>query len=208
MFSKPKHMKSAVFLPFIGILAVATAVYSCQSSAESKDKKDGPFLSKSELVKRGGYLVSVSGCNDCHSPKIMTPQGPIPDTTKLLSGHPANSPLPPVDPKALQPGQWIQMAPDVTAFAGPWGMSFAANLTPDTTTGIGNWTEEVFINTLRTGKHLGQANGRPILPPMPWPGIGKMTDEDLRAVFAFLQSLPAINNKVPQPVPPTEVAKK
>lgn len=200
-------MKPAILLPLIGLFAII-AMYSCQSSSEAPAKADGPFLSKSELIQKGGYLVLAGGCNDCHSPKVMTPMGPVPDSTKLLSGHPANAPLPPFDKRALQPGNWIQMGPDLTAYVGPWGMSFAANLTPDTTTGLGNWTEDVFINTLRTGKHLGQANGRQILPPMPWPALAKMNDEDLRAIYAYLQSLPPVSNKVPQPVPPTEVAKQ
>ena len=106
---------------------------------------------------------------------------------------------------ALQPGQWGGISPDITAFTGPWGISYAANLTSDSATGIGAWGEDVFIKTLRTGKHLGADNGRPILPPMPWNFINKMTDEDLRAVYAYLKSLPPINNRVPAPTPPNQV---
>ena len=90
-----------------------------------------------------------------------------------------------------------------TAWSGPWGVSFAANLTPDPETGI--WremTEEQFIQALRTGRHLGQ--GRPILPPMPWPLYGKKTDEDLKAIYAYLQTIPPIRNKVPDPLPPAQ----
>jgi len=162
-------------------------------------------MEKEELVARGRYLVTVAGCGDCHSPKILTPHGPEIDTTRILSGHPANSPLPPLNATATQPGQWASMSPDITAFAGPWGISFAANLTPDSATGIGAWSEEIFIKTLRTGKHLGADNGRPILPPMPWPFTGQMTDQDLSAVYAYLRSLPPINNRVPAPIPPNEV---
>jgi hypothetical protein len=97
------------------------------------------------------------------------------------------------------------MSPDITAFAGPWGISYAANLTSDSATGIGAWTEEQFIKSMRTGKHLGAENGRPILPPMPWPFISKMTDEDLSAVYAYLKSLPPVSNRVPAPTPPNEV---
>jgi hypothetical protein len=124
------------------------------------------------------------------------------DSTKLLSGHPSTSKLPPVSATSFQPGQWVSMAPDITAFVGPWGTSYAANLTPDSATGTGTWTEENFKNALRTGKHMGQPNGRPIMPPMPWQFISKMTDEDLSAVFAYLRSLPAVNNRVPAPTPP------
>lgn len=99
------------------------------------------------------------------------------------------------------------MAPDLTAFSGPWGISYTANLTSDSATGIGAWPEETFISAIRTGKHLGNPNGRDILPPMPWAEIAKMTDEDLKAVYAYLQSLPPIKNQVPQPVAPPDVEK-
>ena len=173
-------------------------------TTDSTAKKE---MSHGDMVARGKYLVTVAGCNDCHSPKIMTAQGPVPDTTKLLSGHPANSPLPSMYKNALKPGDWILLGPDLTSAVGPWGISFTANLTPDTATGLGAWTDDVFIKTLRTGKHLGQSGGRDILPPMPWPDFAAATDEDLKAIFAYLKALPAISNKVPAPVPPTEVAK-
>lgn len=197
----------------IPVLAVATlAITACNNSSSTDEKKEDISTTRrlegEALVKRGNYLVTVASCNDCHSPKNMTPMGPMADSTKLLSGHPANMPLPPIDPNALKPGGWVNMGPDVTSFVGPWGISYAANLTPDSATGIGAWTEEVFIKTLRTGKHLGMENGRPILPPMPWYYVGQMTDQDLSAVYAYLKSLPAISNRVPAPVPPDQAAAK
>ena len=162
-------------------------------------------LEGEELVKRGHYLVTVATCGDCHSPKTMTEHGPVIDSTKMLSGSPAGMPLPPFNPNAVKPGNWMNMSPDITVFVGPWGASFAANLTPDSATGIGTWTEDLFIKALRTGKHMGAENGRPILPPMPWEFVNKMTEEDLRSVFAYLKSLPAISNKVRAPIPPNEI---
>jgi cytochrome c553 len=162
----------------------------------------GAAKSSASLVARGKYLVSVSVCNDCHSPKIMTPMGPMPDTTKLLSGHPADQKLPAVPKGVIAPDQWGALGSnDLTAWAGPWGISFAANLTPDKATGLGSWTEAMFMKALRTGKHMGE--GRNILPPMPWPFIGQATDQDLKAIFAYLQSLPPIENAVPDPISPT-----
>ncbi len=182
----------------------------CTSQAESPgdqqlEKKE---LTQTELTARGQYLTTVAGCNDCHTPKVFGPHGMGFDTTRLLSGHPANEPLPPVDPKALQPGNWMLMSSGLTSAVGPWGISYAANLTPDSTTGLGAWDEATFIKTLRTGKHLGQENGRPILPPMPWPGIAQMTDDDLKSIYTFLRSLKPISNQVPAPVPPNEAAPK
>jgi hypothetical protein len=79
-------------------------------------------------------------------------------------------------------------------------VSFTANLTPDAT-GLGPWSAEQFIQTMRTGKHLGV--GRPILPPMPWYDIGQLTDEDLRAIFSYLRTIKPVPNVVPAPLPPT-----
>ena len=154
-------------------------------------------------VKRGEYLATFGGCHDCHSPKVMTPNGPVPDKTKLLSGHPADSPLAPVPAGVVgpAPNQWTALTnSDLTAWVGPWGISFAANLTPDKATGLGAWTVEQFIKAMRTGKHLGV--GRPILPPMPWFDVAVLSDADLKALFAYLRSMKPISNHVPSPVPP------
>lgn len=85
-----------------------------------------------------------------------------------------------------------------TAWAGPWGISYTANITPDQKTGIGLWTEDMFIGAMRTGKQMG--NGRPILPPMPWNWYAKMTDDDLKSIFMYLKSIPPIDNAVPAAV--------
>lgn len=201
-----------VVLTFFVVLLAGLSLtqYGCQAPAAAPvDSLTTPkTLSKAESIARGKYLVTVVGsCGDCHSPKIFTPMGPVPDSSKELSGHPAGSPTLPVDKKVLTPGNWMNIGPDMTSFVGPFGISYTANLTPDSATGLGAWTEEVFVKTLRTGKHLGQDGGRQILPPMPWPTIGKCTDEDLKAIFAYLQSIPAISNKVPAPVSPPDVAK-
>ena len=150
-------------------------------------------------VTRGAYLVKIMACNDCHTPWTMGPQGPEPDMTRMLSGHPQDMVVQPL--KLSKGWEWAGTGTN-TAFSGPWGVSFTANLTPDSETGLGKWTEETFIRALRTGRHEGQ--GRPILPPMPYPMYRQATDEDLSAVFAFLQSIPPVRNRVPQPIDPPE----
>jgi mono/diheme cytochrome c family protein len=164
-------------------------------------------LTRGEQVERGKYLVATMGCNDCHSPKKMTPQGPAIDSSLTLSGYHTGMPLPPIDKAALKPGNWVLFTPDLTSAVGPWGISYSANITPDTATGIGAWSEDEFIKTLRTGRHLGQDGGRQILPPMPWTDFAKANDEDLKAIFAYLKALPPVSNKVPAPVSPNEVAR-
>jgi hypothetical protein len=154
-----------------------------------------------EKIERGEYLVTVSGCHDCHSPKIMTEIGPMPDPNRLLIGHPADQKIPEFPGEVLGLDKWGAVGDNnFTAWAGPWGVSFAANLTPDEVTGIGSWDEESFVNAMRTGKHLGA--GRPILPPMPWFNLAEASDEELGAIFAYLKSLKPYENMVPAPIPP------
>jgi hypothetical protein len=127
----------------------------------------------------------------------MGPNGPEPDRTRMLSGHPESLVMPP--PPKLPKGPWVWTAAGTnTAFAGPWGVSYAANLTPDRVTGIGIWNEETFIKTIRTGRHWGVS--RPILPPMPWQNVRGLTDDDLKAVYAYLRSIPAVKNQVPDAI--------
>jgi len=172
--------------------------FNCTQQGEQK------MLSQDELIARGKYIVTTGGCGDCHTPKIMTAHGPMEDTTRALSGFPEDGILPPLDVKMVAPGNWIATDGNIAGWVGPWGISFAANLTPDNGTGIGGLSEEMFIKTLREGKYMGV--GRPLLPPMPWPVIGKMTDEDLKAMYAYLQSIKPVHNTVPQPVPPPMLA--
>jgi hypothetical protein len=154
-----------------------------------------------EQIARGEYLATAGGCGDCHTPKLFTPKGPVPDMSRNLSGAPANIKIPPIPAGLISPTGWGALTTnDMTAWAGPWGVSFAANLTPDKETGLGSWTEAAFVNTMRTGKHKGVL--RDILPPMPWQGLGKLTDDDLKTMFVYLQSLKPVRNRVPDPIPP------
>jgi len=154
----------------------------------------------SARIERGAYLVGAMGCHDCHTPWKMGPKGPEPDMSRALSGHPADLVMP-APPKPVGPWAWSGAATN-TAFAGPWGVSFTANLTPDLETGLGRWTAETFIATMKTGRHEGK--GRPLLPPMPYPSVASLNDEDIRSLFAYLQSLPPARNRVPAPVDPGE----
>jgi mono/diheme cytochrome c family protein len=155
----------------------------------------------SDRVERGRYLVNTSGCMDCHTPLKMGPKGPEPDMARLLSGHPQELVI--TAPVAAPAGPWLAVtAVTATAFSGPWGVSFTANLTPDPETGLGRWSENDFVQTIRTGRHLGR--GRAVLPPMPIPVYSQMTDDDLKAMFAYLKSLPPIRNRVPEPLAPMQ----
>lgn len=188
----------------VAALVVGAALVHCtQNSGDpSLQAGENPEQATPEQVKRGEYLVTIGGCNDCHSPKIMTEHGPEPDPTRLLSGHPSDAPLPKItDPGMAKPGQWLLFNDMFTSGTGPWGTSFAANLTPDDT-GIGTWTFPQFKKAIREGKSKGLDGTRPLLPPMPWFNYALMSDEDLQAVYAYLRSLPPVKNVVPAALPP------
>jgi hypothetical protein len=173
-------------------LLAAIPIKAAQSTGASK-----------EQLKRGELLVKFGGCHDCHTPKVMTPNGPGPDPARLLSGQPEQAArLPTLPPGLIGPNssQWGGVTNnDLTEWVGPWGTSYAANLTPDQS-GLGSWTADLFIKTMRTGKHFGV--GRPLLPPMPWYDIAVLSNTDLKAMFAYLRSIKPIRNLVPQPLPP------
>lgn len=206
MSMPPSYRRAAVpaaGLPLIASFAVA-AVVTAGCGAGQAGKPDetvatgaqSPAAVADTAVARGKYLVDIGGCSDCHTPMKMGPNGPEPDVSQYLSGHPAAVVMP--APGRLE-GPWVwQASATNTAFAGPWGVSYAINLTPDEDSGIGLWPEQVFVNALKTGRHMGV--GRPIMPPMPWPAYSRMTDDDLKAVFAYLTSLPAKKNQVPDAV--------
>ena len=151
--------------------------------------------SHEERLARGAHLVRAGACGDCHTPKIMTAQGLVDDESRLFAGHPSEVEALPSAPASHPGGQAVA---GTTAWAGPWGISYAANLTPDPATGL--WSEDSFIKAMRTGKRRG--HGRPILPPMPWEVLSGATDEDLKSIYAYLASLPPVFNSVPEPVAP------
>jgi hypothetical protein len=198
-------MKIVSAFLFSIMLSFAIILCSCNGSNTSSNTastdsaaiKNGGF---SDQIAYGHHLVEIIGCNDCHTPKKMTAMGPVPDTTMMLSGHPASMPAPNVNRNEME-SKGLAVTNDMTAWVGPWGISYAANLTPDES-GIGNWSEAQFIRAIREGKSKGLENGRQLLPPMPWQDFALMKDEELKAIFAYLKSVKPINNVVPAPVPP------
>src|SRR6185295_1948646 len=179
------NMRTAVCAA--GIAAPIWLLLASPAPAGGPDSVESTASVPTDKVARGRYLVTVAGCNDCHTPWKMGEGGPEPDMTRMLSGHPEQMALP--DPPPLPKGPWlVAVAATNTAWSGPWGVSFTANLTPDPETGLGKWTLRNFVDTIRSGRHMGR--GRQILPPMPIPMYRHMTDEDLEAIFAYLQSIP------------------
>jgi hypothetical protein len=187
---KTKNMliyAAMVFLPLI-------LLEGCKGQTKS-ESSENKVLSQEQMVQKGDFLVSTMGCNDCHSPKRIGSQGPEVIQELLLSGYQAKEPLPPIDKNVLQKG-WLLFTGSLNAAVGPWGVSFAANLTPDQT-GIGNWPEENFIRALKQGKYKGIETSRSLLPPMPWQNFERNSIEDVKAIYAYLKSIKPVSNIVP-----------
>ncbi|HEU5290915.1 MAG TPA: diheme cytochrome c-553 [Cyclobacteriaceae bacterium] len=181
-------------------LMAALVIVAVSCGEPPKETQQIPELSQEELIKRGLYLTTIGACNDCHSPKVMTPHGPEIDSDRLLSGHPMNEEIPEIRDNK----DWILFSPGLTAFVGEWGVSYAANLTPDDT-GTGNWTFEQFKTAIRKGKYKGMEGSRDLLPPMPWVMYKNFTDEDLKAIFTYLRSIKPVHNIVPAPIAPEDL---
>lgn len=179
----------------VAVIAVAIAA-TITAGAANREAARAAGERRQMQIARGQYLVGFGGCNDCHTPWKMGPKGPEPDMSRMLSGHPETMTL----GAAPKPeGGWIWTgAATNTAYAGPWGISYAANLTPDRLTGLGIWDEQMFIKTIRTGRHWGV--GRPILPPMPVHAVQTLNDDDLKAIYAYLRSIRPVKNQVPDAV--------
>ena len=180
----------------IGFLAGAVLLSQCgqeksgQTSSTGNAPQTQAYAGFESQVKWGEHLVTVSACHDCHTPKIITAEGMmLLDSSRLLSGHPANMPGPKID-RAEMERKGLTVTDLLTAWAGPWGVSYAANLTSDDT-GTGTWSEAQFMTAIRKGKFKGLEGSRSLLPPMPWEVYRYMTDDELKALWMYLQSLPA-----------------
>lgn len=198
-------MKKTNFL-ILGLMAISFAQFStsCTDSKKHIDKDYTTVAAKSaDVVKHGEYLVTIMGCNDCHSPKRMGANGPEIIPELMLSGYPSDRPIMKFTDPLIKEG-FSMFYPDLTAAAGPWGISFSGNLTPDET-GIGNWTVEQFKKAITQGKYKGLDSGRMLLPPMPWQGFTSLTDEDVNAIFMYLKSIKPVKNIPPPPVSPDKM---
>src|ERR1044071_5239517 len=198
---KTEETMKRVILSLI-LLAILPLAAACTGDVSAKPTQVADR--HAAQVARGQYLVNFGGCHDCHTPLKMGPKGPEPDMARMLSGHPHDLVMTP-PPKTE--GPWMATGSvTLTAGARPWGISYARNLTPDRVSGLGIWTEDMFVKTMRTGRHRGVS--RPILPPMPWQNLNKLSDEDLKSIFAYLRTVKPVRNEVPDPVivPPPPAA--
>lgn len=195
-------MKTTFKLCFIAFLLLS--ISSCkeaESDYSEKTENDELGMTQEALVKRGEYLVNIIGCDHCHTPKKFTDNGPVPDMDRRLMGFPASDSIAEINKDVLGPGKWMMMNGELTAFVGPWGVSFGANITSDDT-GIGTWSYEQFKKAMTEGKYKGMENSRPIMPPMPWESFQLLEENDLKSIYEFLKSTTPIENIVPAYIPP------
>jgi len=185
-------MKKSILVLSAAALGACAIMVACNGKGSGEKKL---AITQDSLIKRGDYLVSTMGCDDCHSPKSFGPNGVQLIAEQRLSGHQANVQVGPIDTSVMSKG-WVMMSMIGNAAVGPWGISYAANITSDST-GIGMWTEEQFFRAMRKGLYKGLEGNRPLMPPMPWEVYGKMNDDDLRAIFAYLKSTKPVKNPVP-----------
>ena len=199
------------WIAFFFTAALSSLLFiACNDEAKTKSSEPSKqsFAGFESQVKWGEHLVTICGCNDCHTPKKMGPNGPEDDISLMLSGHPTQQPPPDFDRmEAAKKGLIVTQT--FTSWTGPWGTTFAANLTSDST-GIGNWKEEQFLKALHERKWMGLDNTRPLMPPMSMMPATKMGDDELKAIFAYLKTTAPIKNVIPEAVllpPPAAPAK-
>ena len=207
-------MKKLSVIMFLALVPAVFLLSKCNTETKTNSAQTDTTTTKvnasyggySTPEEWGHHIVTIADCGNCHTPKKMTAEGPVEDESLALSGHPSNMPPANADRKEMET-KGLFASNDLTSWVGPWGISYAANITSDSTTGIGNWSEDQFILCMRKGKFMGLKKARNLLPPMPWQAFRNMTDGELKAVFAYLKSTKPINNIVPQPAPPLLVHK-
>lgn len=196
-------MKKTILVLSLFAGTITGALVACTSGSAEGGKNESAVISQDSLIRRGDYLVNSIGCDDCHSPKKFGPNGMEIDLEHRFGGHLAGSPLGKPNLSVMKDG-YMLFALDLTSAAGPWGQSYAANISSDET-GIGNWSEEQFIRAIREGKSKGLKEGRELLPPMPWFVYRNLSDTDLKAIFAYLKTTKPVRNVVPGPKTPKEL---
>jgi mono/diheme cytochrome c family protein len=197
--------KYNITLVIVSVLFFTLYITGCTNNNQNlaKVNTNGNDTSNEGRIKQGKYLVTVMGCNDCHSPKQMKANEAVVIPELMLSGFPSDRPKVKFDSKMIKEG-YPMFYPDLTGAAGPWGISYACNLTSDDT-GLAGWSEEQFKKSITQGKFNGLENVRMLLPPMPWQDFAFLTDDDIKAIFSYLKSIKPVKNQVPAPVTPDQM---
>ena len=180
------------FVSKLTIIAVVTMI-----SVSCDIKKNNPSNFSPEQIKEGEILVMEGRCNYCHTPEITDGEA---NYGKILFGHPADKTIPELPGVPVGSQQWMEFISelDSTVWIAGDKIVFSANITPDKETGIGTWSKEDFINTIRTGIHPGWK--KKLNKPMPWLDYARLSNEQLTSIYSYLMSQQPVVNKVQGPV--------
>jgi hypothetical protein len=198
-------MKINLKLAAVIVLSLAALAAGCNKNAPGEASAPPQAYTAASFtadqVTRGAGLVDEWKCNFCHTPELKGPDGkPMPNPDRLLSGHPQDEPVPDVSDIVINSDAYMEFLDnlDNTTWASNDSLVFSANLTPDPATGIGTWSPEQFVATIRQGQHMGL--GKRLLYPMPWQELAKLPDADLISIYAYLRTINPVSNKVPPPI--------
>lgn len=149
-------------LSMMGLLCL---IFTGCSSSQEKDSTESnlTYIHAENPVEAGRYLVTVAGCNDCHTDGYLMMDGNIPEE------------------------EWLAGSP--MGWQGPWGTTYPSNLRLR----VQEWPEDVWVQTLKTRK---------MNPPMPWMNVNQMSEQDARAIYAYIQSLGPKGEHMPLAVAP------
>lgn len=199
-----ENSSAVVLLTVLLITAIGCGSSPKSTFEPQKESTTSAYVERYRLyrIERGKQLVNLGGCDKCHTPKKTTLLGTESDPERFLSGYPEGEPLPELPDSEVGSREWENAfyTTDGTVWVGSWGVSFAANITPDPETGIGNWTEKQFIETFRGSDHIG--DGGTARSAMPMDAYSQLSDEELRSIYLYLQAIKPIKNKVPEPIRP------
>lgn len=185
-------MKTKSYITFFSFCLIFSSIFLVSCDQVKRSTGYSP-----QQIDVGKTLVLEGRCNFCHTPYSDAIDEQV---ENMLSGHPSGSEIPDIPDVPVGSQEWMEFVAnlDSTVWIDGDTVVFSANITPDKKTGIGSWSEETFITTIRTGKHPGWK--RDLKKPMPWLDYAKLSNNQLISIYAYLMSIKPVNNRVPDPI--------
>ena len=187
------YIKNCSFLLTKLLIITIAAIFTVSCDRETVS----PEKFSAEQVREGETLVLEGSCNFCHTPELTEDDKYF---GKILFGYPSDKKLPELPNVPFGSQQWMEFVSnlDSTVWIAGNMVVFSANITPDIETGIGSWSKDDFINTIRTGMHPGWK--KKVNKPMPWLDYAKLSNDELTSIYSYLMTQQPVHNKVPEPV--------
>ena len=178
-----KHHTVTSLAFIFSLILIMTFATSAGASPNNQD----------DTLQQGKYIATIAGCTECHTPLKAEYQDPTKYTLEQLQTISFNAIAALDETKLLSGGRAFDL--------GPAGILFTRNLTPDKETGLGDWTDEQIKIAVKTGV---SHDGKVLFPVMPYHVYNGMADADMEAVVAYLRSVNAVSNQVPESTIPTD----